>query len=99
MTHDMPTPESLEAEAAELETLAASKEASAHLPHRSPSGRDAMLQDARIFRDEARSKRERADRLRKAAAQAEVDDAARHALEHEGAGQHEALDEANHFAQ
>lgn len=67
MTLDMPTPETLEEEAAALETLAAKKERLAAHPYASEIGRGLSLQDARIFRDEAASKRAKAERMRKAA--------------------------------
>lgn len=68
MTLDTPTPESLTAEAIELERLAASKEVSAGLSHRSAEGRAAMLTDAAGFREQAAAKRAKAERLRKASA-------------------------------
>ena len=65
MTLDMPTPESLEAEALGLIKLAEKKDA---LAARWPdyAGTPLLLKDARIFRDEAASKRAKAERMRKA---------------------------------
>lgn len=62
MTLDMPTPESLEAEAVSLEALAEKKEA---LAARWPdyAGTPLLLKDAAIFREEAASKRAKAQRL------------------------------------
>lgn len=67
MTIDMPTPESLEAEAADLERRAALKDALATLWPDAP-GTPLLLKDADIFREEAQAKRAKADRLRKAVA-------------------------------
>lgn len=65
MTLNMPTPESLEAEAADREVLAEKKEA---LAARWPdyAGTPLLLKDARIFREEAQAKRAKAERMRKA---------------------------------
>lgn len=62
MTLDMPTPESLEAEADALEALAVKKD---ELAARWPdyAGTPLLLKDARIFREEAASKRAKAQRL------------------------------------
>jgi hypothetical protein len=65
MTLDMPTPESLEAEANDLERRAATKEAHADRYFDQP---DSLLRrDAAIFREEAKAKRAKAERMRKAA--------------------------------
>lgn len=65
MTLDMPTPESLEAEATEREVLAEKKEA---LAARWPdyAGTPLLLKDAAIFREEAAAKRAKAARILKA---------------------------------
>ena len=62
MTLDMPTPESLEAEANDRDALAEKKEA---LAARWPdyAGTPLLLKDAAIFREEAASKRAKAQRL------------------------------------
>jgi len=67
MTLDMPTPESLEAEADALNRRAESKERLlSKMPYASTSGRAAIERDIAIFRDEAASKRAKAERMRKA---------------------------------
>lgn len=66
MTLDMPTPESLEAEALELEALAKRKDKLADATWSSSGGSDAARRDARIFREEAKAKRAKAERMRKA---------------------------------
>lgn len=65
MTLDMPTPESLEAEANDLEALAVKKD---ELAARWPdyAGTPLLLKDARIFREEAQAKRAKAARILKA---------------------------------
>lgn len=63
MTLEMPTPESLEAEAAELVTLAVKKEVRSEHPCCSDRSRDALLSDAATFREEAQAKRAKAQRL------------------------------------
>lgn len=62
MTLDMPTPESLEAEANDRDALAEKKEA---LAARWPdyAGTPLLLKDAAIFREEAAAKRAKAQRL------------------------------------
>lgn len=62
MTLDMPTHESLEAEADALEALAVKKD---ELAARWPdyAGTPLLLKDARIFREEAAAKRAKAQRL------------------------------------
>lgn len=59
------TPEELEAEAQELEFTALKKQRQA-VAHWCDSKADALLKDAAIFREEAASKRAKAERLRKA---------------------------------
>lgn len=68
MTLDMPTPESLEAEANDLEALAVKKD---ELAARWPdyAGTPLLLKDAAIFREEAQAKRAKAERMRKASQQ------------------------------
>jgi hypothetical protein len=66
-TLTMPTPEELEAEAVELEKRAGTKERIAAQSWMSQASRDIMLKDADIFRDEAKMKRAKAERMRKAA--------------------------------
>lgn len=63
MTLDMPTPESLEAEANELEMRADAKQRQAKLSWSSRSGAAALERDAAIFREEAQAKRAKAQRL------------------------------------
>lgn len=65
MTLDMPTPESLEAEAADLEALAVKKD---ELAARWPdyAGTPLLRKDAAIFREEAAAKRAKAARILKA---------------------------------
>lgn len=70
MTLEMPTPESLDEEAAGLENLALKKEAQARQYTTSPAGREALMRDAAIFREEAQSKRAKAERMRLTAAKA-----------------------------
>ena len=65
MTLEMPTPESLDEEAAGLENLALKKESQARQYTTSPSGREALMRDAAIFREEAAAKRAKAERMRK----------------------------------
>lgn len=62
MTLDMPTPESLETEAADLEALAVQKD---ELAARWPdyAGTPLLRKDAAIFREEAQAKRAKAQRL------------------------------------
>lgn len=67
MTTDMPTPESLEAEAAELETKAATKERIAAQSWVTPASAALLLKDAGYFKEEAASKKERAKAARLAA--------------------------------
>lgn len=68
MAFDMPTPESLEAEAADLEVLAAKKERQAKRVTLDVAA-DFLRHDAAIFREEAAAKRAKAERMRKAAQQ------------------------------
>lgn len=63
MTLEMPTPETLTEEAAALEALAAKKEKQSAHPELSDTSRDYLLKDAGIFREEAASKRAKAQRL------------------------------------
>lgn len=66
MTLNMPTPESLEAEAVELVKLAERRERQSGHEGCTQRGRDALLKDAAIFREEAKAKRAKAERMRKA---------------------------------
>ena len=71
MTLDMPTPESLEAEADGLDRKAVAKEKQAGYLRDTmgESGTaESLLKDAAIFREEAQAKRAKAERLRKASA-------------------------------
>lgn len=63
---EIPTPESLEAEANELEALAKKKERHAASEWISPFGQQHAKKDAAIFREEAQAKRAKAERMRKA---------------------------------
>lgn len=66
MTLNMPTPESLEAEAVELVKLAERKERQSGYEGCTQRGRDALLGDAAIFREEAKAKRAKAACILKA---------------------------------
>lgn len=66
MTLNMPTPESLEAEAVALEALAKRKDLLAEATWTSPGSSDAARRDARIFREEAQAKRAKAACILKA---------------------------------
>lgn len=69
MPLDMPTPESLEAEANDLEMRADAKERQSKLSWSSRAGAANMERDAAIFREEAKAKRAKAERMRKASQQ------------------------------
>lgn len=63
---DMPTPEVLEAQAADLEKRADRKDRQADADWTTNASADALRTDARYFREEAKAKRAKAERLRKA---------------------------------
>lgn len=65
MTLEIPTPESLEAEANDLEVLAEKKDKLADATWASSGGSAFARLDAAIFREEAASKRAKAKRLLK----------------------------------